>query len=102
MATDILRWQQCSTTSAGHGYGLGEPKKALGYYEQALSIDKEVYGDRHPMVATYLNNIGGAWKALGDSQRAKEYFQRAYCIFREFYGDEHPSTKTAKWLRDSV
>jgi tetratricopeptide (TPR) repeat protein len=48
----------------------GEPGKALEYYEQALSIDKEVYSKRHPNVATDLNNIGSAWYALGDSQRA--------------------------------
>jgi hypothetical protein len=73
MATDILRWQHISTTLAGHG--------------------------KHWVIHNVQKNIR---KALGDSQRAKEYFQRAYSIFREFYGDEHPSTKTAKWLRDSV
>jgi tetratricopeptide (TPR) repeat protein len=81
---------------------LGEPKKALEYYEQALSIDKEVYGDRHPNVATTLNNIGLVWDALGDSQRAKGYFQQAYSIFREFYGDEHPDTLIVKEWRNSL
>jgi len=61
-----------------------------------------MYGDRHPNVATMLNNIGSAWKALGDSQRAKECFQQAYSIFRKRYGDEHPSAKTAKEWLDSV
>ena len=69
---------------------------AIGYFEQALSIVKEVYGQKHPYVARTLSNIGSAWYALDDSQRAKEYFQQAYSIFREFYGDEHPNTKTVK------
>jgi tetratricopeptide (TPR) repeat protein len=76
----------------------GEPGKALEYYEQALSIDKEVYSKRHPNVATDLNNIGSAWYALGDSQRAKEYFQQAYGIFCEFHGYEHPDTRTVKFF----
>jgi tetratricopeptide (TPR) repeat protein len=83
-------------------HDTGDVRRAINYYEQALSIAKEVYGERHPNVAITLNNIGGAWKAMGDSQRAKEYFQQAYSIFRKFYGDEHPSTKTAKQWLDSV
>jgi tetratricopeptide (TPR) repeat protein len=78
---------------------IGNARQAIGYHEQALSIDKEVFGDRHPNVAATLNNIGMAWYDLSDSRRAKEYFQQAYNIFREFYGDEHPHTRTVKeWL----
>lgn len=73
--------------------------KAIAFYEEALSIDKEVYGESHPGIAIDLNNIGSAWYALGDPQRAKEYFQQAYTMFRGFYGDEHPHTQTVKeWL----
>lgn len=81
---------------------LQDPRKAISYYEQALAIDKEVYGERHPKVAIRLGNIGGAWHALGDFQRAKEYIQHAYDMFREFYGDGHPYTKTAKKWLDST
>ena len=81
---------------------LGETKKAIEYYEQALSIHKEVYGERHPDVATDLNNLGGAWSDLGDVRKAIEHLQRAYEIFREFYGDEHPHTKNAKAWLDSL
>jgi tetratricopeptide (TPR) repeat protein len=37
---------------------IGDAGQAIEYYEQALSIDREVYGDRHPSVARDLNNIG--------------------------------------------
>jgi hypothetical protein len=40
--------------------------KAIGYYEQALAIDRAVYGDNHPKVATRLNNLGSACFALGE------------------------------------
>ena len=80
----------------------GKPEKAIEYYEQALTIDMEVYDDRHPAVARDLNNIGIARHALGDLQRAKTCFQQAYSIFQEFYGDEHPHTIiTKKWLEKS-
>jgi len=35
---------------------LGDPKKAIVYYEKALEIDKEVYGEKHLSVARNLNN----------------------------------------------
>jgi tetratricopeptide (TPR) repeat protein len=81
---------------------LRDAQQAIGYYEQALAIDKEAYGDRHPNVARTLNNIGSAWYALGDSERAKDCFQQAYSIFRECYGDAHPHTKTVKKWLDGV
>ena len=69
----------------------GNPRKAIDYYEQALSIGREVYGERHPSVATRLNNLGAAWYALGDSRKAIEYYEQALSIGREVYGERHPS-----------
>jgi len=69
---------------------IGDARQALGYYEQALSIGKEVYGDRHPDVAATLNNIGGAWNALGDPKKALGYYEQALGIAKEVYGDRHP------------
>lgn len=77
-------------------HDIGKSKKAIKYYQKALSIDEEIYGERHPSVATRLNNLGLAWDTLGDSKKAIEYFQRSYNIFREFYGDEHAYTRTTR------
>ena len=89
MATDL-------NNLGGAWDALGDSKKAIDYYEQALSIDKEVYGERHPAVARDLNNLGLAWNNLGDSKKAIKYIQQAYKIFQEIYGDEHPHTRIAK------
>ncbi len=69
---------------------LGESKKAIEYYEKALKIDIEVYGDKHPNVATRYNNIGAAWIKLGDSKKAIDYFETALKIGLAVYGDKHP------------
>ncbi|NIM12670.1 MAG: tetratricopeptide repeat protein, partial [Candidatus Aminicenantes bacterium] len=45
---------------------LGDPHKAIAYYEQALKIDRNVYGEAHPAVARELNNLGEAWRVLGE------------------------------------
>jgi hypothetical protein len=67
--------------------------------DQALAIDRAVYGDNHPEVAIRLNNLGSAYFALGEKQKAKQYFQSAHAIFNHFFGPAHPNTKTvAQWL----
>ncbi len=68
---------------------MGKAEQAISYYEQALSIDKEVYGERHPNVATDLNNIGSAWYALGCYKKAISYFEQALSIDKEGCGERH-------------
>jgi len=73
---------------------MGNARQAIEYYEQALSIDKQVYGDRHPSVAIDLSNIGSAWNALGDPKKAIEYYEQALSIDKQVYGDRHPNVAT--------
>ncbi|MBQ0994934.1 tetratricopeptide repeat protein, partial [Micromonospora sp. H61] len=61
--------------------GLGDPRQALVYYEQALPIRREI-GDRAGEAVT-LNNIGGVYAGLGDRQRALVYYEQALPIRRE-------------------
>ena len=71
-------------------HDMGDARQAISYYEQALSIDTAVYGDRHPTVATVLNNIGLAWDALGEAKKAIGYYEQALSIDKAVYGDRHP------------
>ena len=57
---------------------LGEREKALGYYEQALPLRRQV-GDRSGEAMT-LNNIGVVYHSLGDMEKALGYFQRALVL----------------------
>jgi tetratricopeptide (TPR) repeat protein len=75
----------------GIHHDMGNARQAIEYYEQALSIDKAVYGDRHPAVASDLNNIGSAWDDLGEPKKAIEYFKQALSIDKAVYGDRHPA-----------
>ena len=61
--------------------GLGEPRRALEYFGQALPIRREV-GDRAGEAVT-LNNIGEVYRGLGEPQRALEYYGQALPILRE-------------------
>ncbi len=71
-------------------YDLGDARKAIEYYEQALSIGKEVYGERHPSVARMLNNLGSAWSDIGETKKAIKYYEQALSIGKEVYGERHP------------
>jgi tetratricopeptide (TPR) repeat protein len=78
---------------------MGDKRKAIGYYEQALAIAKKLYGDWHPHVAATLNNLGVVFLSQGDKKQARPYFQQAYDIFNRFLGEQHLDTRMAKeWL----
>ena len=72
-------------------YDTGDALQAIEHSKQALSIDKEVYGERHPNVARDLNNIGVACVALGEPKKALEYYEQALSIDKEVYGERHPN-----------
>jgi tetratricopeptide (TPR) repeat protein len=75
-------------------HDVGEARKAIVYYEKALKIDREIYGENHPDVATRYNNLGLAWDTLGDSKKAIDYYEKALKIDREIYGENHPAVAT--------
>ena len=72
----------------------GDARRAIEYYEQALAIYKEVYGDRHPNVAATLSNIGSACTALGETKKALGYCEQALAIYKEVYGERHQNVAT--------
>ncbi|MES0335155.1 MAG: tetratricopeptide repeat protein [Candidatus Magnetobacterium sp. LHC-1] len=45
---------------------LGDPKQAIAFYEKALAIFKEVYGEGHPSVATVRGNMAAVSDKAGD------------------------------------
>lgn len=73
-------------TSRGLAYAaLGQVEKAIEYYEQALSIDREI-GDRRGEGAD-LGNLGNAYADLGQVKKAIGYYEQALVIDQEV-GDQ--------------
>ena len=54
---------------------LGEPRKAIEFYEQALAIAREI-GDRRGEGAD-LGNLGNAYSDLGEPRKAIEFYEQA-------------------------
>jgi tetratricopeptide (TPR) repeat protein len=60
--------------------------KAKEELQQALAIEKKVFGDRHPQVAKTLHNLGAVLKESGDSPGAEAVFLEAVDIRRNAPG----------------
>lgn len=60
---------------------LGQYSKALGFYEEALTIRRTI-GDKLEE-GTTLNNIGIVYSQLGKNSQALEYYQQALAVKRE-------------------
>lgn len=63
----------------GNAYShLGEPRKAIEYYEQALKISREI-GDRRGE-GNRLGNLGLAYSHLGEPRKAIEFLKQSLAI----------------------
>ncbi|XP_078589246.1 uncharacterized protein LOC144869666 isoform X1 [Branchiostoma floridae x Branchiostoma japonicum] len=73
---------------------LGDHKKAIRFFEQALSMRITIYGEHtaHSEIAASLNNLGGSCKGLGDYKKAIRYLEQSLSMMKTIYGENtaHP------------
>ena len=86
-ATGAVRRPRSPTLAAVYS-ALGDKRKALDFYEQALPLMRQV-GDRAGEART-LNNIGVVYTALGDKHKALDFYEQALLLHRQVgdRGDE--------------
>jgi tetratricopeptide (TPR) repeat protein len=76
---EIARWKQLNqevrrlNNEAKFGEGI-----AIG--EQALTLARELWGDKHPNVASSLNNLAELYRALNRYQEAEPLYKEAIAI----------------------
>ena len=63
---------------------------------QALEVYRAVYGERHPSIATTLNNLGTVESSRNRLAEAVTYATAAFEMRRELLGPQHPSTLVAQ------
>jgi tetratricopeptide (TPR) repeat protein len=74
----------------GHSLNsLGRHSEALQYYEKALAIDLQNYGEKHKDVAICINNVGQVWFDLQEYEKARQYFEKAITLFKEIGGEKN-------------
>jgi serine/threonine-protein kinase len=59
---------------------------------RVLSIERDLYGDRHPYVAASLVNLGATQQEWGHWPEAERYYREALAIYRGWYGENHYET----------
>jgi tetratricopeptide (TPR) repeat protein len=67
---------------------LGDTRKGLGYFEQALEMNKELYGDQaHLDLVMSLSSVGASYYKLGETRKGLVYEEQALEMIRVLYGD---------------
>ncbi len=66
-------------------YDIGQVRKALAYYEEALEIDRAQKNKNG--ICAWLGELGNVWTYLGETKKAIEYYEQALTISREI-GDK--------------
>ena len=80
---------------------LADAHYSAGHYEICDSLDRRLldmhrnlYGDRHPLVAEDLANLASVQQDLGYYAEAEKFDRQALDIAESYYGKEHPKTAT--------
>lgn len=63
--------------------------------ERALAINRQLHGDRHPLIADTLINLGAIQFQKGNYVECEKYNRQALDVTRAWYGNSHPETADA-------
>lgn len=74
---------------AATDFRLGRFDSVLKYLKQTLTIRRELFGKKHPDIASSLEIIGGWYGLRGQLQPALEYSEQALAMRRELFGERH-------------
>ena len=70
----------------------GKFDEAEPLFREALVMDRETLGDRHPSTLISINNLGHLFDAKGDLAAAEPLYREALEGLRETLGNRHPNT----------
>jgi eukaryotic-like serine/threonine-protein kinase len=73
-------------------YYLGHVEASEEVNVRALSLDRQLFGERHPNVAVDLYNLGNIRLDHGDYDEGVQLFRQALDIHETWYGAAHPKT----------
>ena len=95
--TEAMEGESLETASACHNLAyaynrLGDYPKALGRYQQALSIKEKLLGTKHPDTGAIYNNLAALYQAMGNYPKSLVYQRKALAIAEKLLGKEAHET----------
>lgn len=69
---------------------MGQPRRALEYYREALALKRDSIGRMHPSYARSLNGIALTARQIGEYDAARAAIEEQLQIRIELFGPEHP------------
>jgi serine/threonine-protein kinase len=73
-------------------YSAGHYDVCKSLYVRVLEMHRQIYGERHPLVADDLGSLAAAQRDLGYYSEAERLDRQALDIARSYYGNDHPKT----------
>jgi serine/threonine-protein kinase len=73
-------------------YSAGHYDVSNTLYGRLLDIHRKLYGDRHPLVAEDIENLGSIQQDLGYYSEAEKLNRQALDIDKSYYGMDNPTT----------
>ncbi len=73
----------------------GDYANADSMFARSLTVARKLYGERHPLVADALINIGAVRFQRGEWKDAERYDRDGLAIIQRVYGDKDPRTAAA-------
>lgn len=77
---------------ANANFYLGQYAASDSLNRRVLEMDRQLHGDRHPVVADTLINLGQNQFQWGHYAAAERYYRSALEINQSWYGQDHPET----------
>jgi Tfp pilus assembly protein PilF len=75
---------------------LNDKEKSLQYYEKALLMYTNLYGEEHVTISRTLYNIASVKRSMGSTKDALAIFKKSLRISTTIYGDTHSDTLDLK------
>lgn len=74
---------------------LGKVSEAEGFYKDAISLYRKIYGENHPSISVQLNNMASMLFTCKRVEEAEELYVASRNILIKFHGKEHTAVAAA-------
>mgnify|MGYP001446450529 FL=1 len=68
---------------------LGNASEAIKLFSKALKIAHAEFGEKHPKIGMYENNLGDAYAKVHEFKEAERYFEHSLQVLELTLGKDH-------------